>query len=121
MPSFFSSRIMTVILAGLCLWFLFLAVGGHIRRIAAQRELGAVSQRIEDGQRENARLAQELERMQQPTWLALLARTRLNYKRPDETVVFVYKSEKPGTISQPQPVRDERPSWRRWWDWVQGK
>ena len=60
--------------------------------------------------------------MQEPQWLALLARQRLNYKQPDETVVFVYKSEKAGTIVQPQAHSvDDRANWRKWLDWVQGR
>lgn len=121
MQSLFRSKLMTVALAVLALWFGVLVASAGIRRYTAASELSALEMRIDDAQRENARLASEAQRMQQPQWLALLARQRLNYKQPDETVVFVYKSEKAGTIVQPQaPGGDTRSNWRKWLDWVRG-
>ena len=104
------------------MWMGVLVVSAGIRRYTSASDLGALEARIDDAQRENQRLEGEIARMQKPQWLTLLARQRLNYKLPDETVVFVYKSEKPGTIVQPQaPSGDERPNWRKWLDWVRGK
>ena len=120
MPAFLNSKITTIILAGVCVWLVFLAADAGLRRAASERELDTVRDRIQTSQRENVRLAGELERMRQPAWLALLARTRLNYKRPGETVVFVYKSEKSGMISPSQQAPDARPNWRKWWDWLRG-
>ena len=122
MHPLFRSKLTTVALVVLTLWFGVLVVSAGIRRYGAASELSALEVRIDDAQRENARLESEVQRMQQPQWLALLARQRLNYKLPDETVVFVYKSEKSGTIVQLQaPSGDSRPNWRKWLDWVRGK
>lgn len=112
------SKLATVAAAALCAWLLLLAVSATLRHAASQRNLDELQWRIDAGERENRRLAADLERMKQPAWLTLLARARLNYKRPDETVVFVYKSEKSGTIGQPQNSADPRPNWRKWWDWL---
>ena len=122
MHPLFRSKLTTVALVALVLWLGVLVVTGGIRRYSATSELSALETRIDDAQRENERLVADIERMQKPQWLTLLARQRLNYKMPDETVVFVYKSEKAGTIVQPQtPHGDERAHWRKWLDWVQGK
>ena len=122
MHSFLRSKIASVVLGVLSLWLLVLAVAAGIRRHDAAGELGALEARIEDAKRENARLAGELERMERPQWLALLARQRLNYKLPGETVVFVYKAEKAGTIAQPQPSPASKvSSWRLWLDWLRGR
>ncbi len=121
MHPLFRSKLTTVALGVLTLWLGVLVVSAGIRRYGATSELSALEVRIEDAQRENARLASEFQRMQQPQWLALLARQRLNYKQPDETVVFVYKSEKAGTIVQPQAAPDTVPNWKKWWDWVHGR
>ncbi len=122
MHPLFRSKLTTVALVALTLWLAVLAISAGIRRYTAASELNALEIRIDDAQRENARLASEVQRMQQPQWLALLARQRLNYKRPDETVVFVYKTEKPGTIVQPQASGgDARTNWRKWLDWVRGR
>lgn len=122
MPAFFNSKILTASLSVLCVWLLLLAIGSRLRHGAAERELSTLQGRISASHKENDRLAVELDRIKQPSWLALLARTRLNYKLPDETVVFVYKSEKPGTISQPHEEQvDDRSNLQKWVDWIRGK
>ena len=114
------SKIITVPLVGICIWLLLLVIGAQIRYLDTRHQLNAVDDRLAGARKENNRLSGELELMRQPDWLALLARARLNYKRPDENVVFVYKNEKSGTISQPQVQQVERPNWRKWLDWLQG-
>ncbi len=114
-------KITTVALCGLCLWLLLLVIGSQIKYDNGRQQLQAMEDRIAGSERENERLGRELELMRQPDWLALLARARLNLKKAGETVVFVYKTEKPGTISQPQPMAGDRPNWRKWLDWVTGK
>ena len=122
MHPFFHSKVASVLLGFLALWMLVLAVAAGIRRSSGTEQLTAIQQRIEDAQRENARLADILERMKRPEWLALMARQRLNYKQPDETVVFVYKNEKVDTLSQPQRTPEpQEPSWRQWLAWFEGK
>jgi len=117
----FRSKLTTVVLGMGTLWLVGVAVLAGIRRYGAASDLVALESRIDDAQRENARLTDELDRMKRPQWLALLARQQLNYKQPDETVVFVYKSEKADTIAPPTastvpPI----PSWRRWLEWFAG-
>ena len=117
-----NSRIMTVALSLIAGWLVIVSVVAGVHRYGERTELAGLQQRIDDSRRENERLAAELQRMQQPQWLALLARQRLNYKQPDETVVFVYKSEKSGMISQPQAAQgDSRPNWQKWLDWLRGR
>lgn len=118
---FFRSKLTAVVLTALTLWLGILVISAAIHRYGSSSDFVSLETRINDAQRENARLASELKRMQQPQWLALLARQRLNYKQPDETVVFVYKSEKAGTIIQPLASNtDDRANWRKWYDWVRG-
>jgi len=122
MNQFLRSKLATVVLGVLAVWLVMLAVASGIRRHSATSEQDALTARIDDATRENARLADELDRMRRPEWLALLARQRLNYKQPDETVVFVYKSEKAGTIAQPLASQEApEPSWRTWLDWFRGR
>lgn len=114
------SPFLTVVLLLLVAWAAILALSGTLRARIVERQLATLQGRIGETERENDRRAAELDRMQDPQWLALLARSRLNYKLPDETVVFVYKNEKSGTIVQPVPVKKERPNWRTWLDWLIG-
>ena len=105
-------------MVAVCAWLAVVGARATIRHLYAQRELAGLEQDIVQMQHGNERLQRQLERMQQPAWLALLARARLNYKRPEETVVFVYKSEKSDIMAQPPAPVDERSNWRRWWDWL---
>jgi cell division protein FtsB len=121
MPVMFNSKVATGILAGLCVWLGLLAVTSHLRHATMERELATLQDRISASRKENDQRAAELERIRQPSWLALLARTRLNYILPGEAVVFVYKSEKPGTISPPLSTPDARSNWRKWYDWLRAR
>jgi cell division protein FtsB len=120
MPSFIRSRILTGFLAVVLVWLLLSAAHATLRSMAARRELAELESRITDQRRGNERLQRQVERMREPAWLALLARARLNWRAPDETVVFVYKSEKSDTISPPQTAPDARSNVRKWWDWLLG-
>lgn len=121
MHPFLRSKFTTMALAVVMLWMLVIAIAAGMRRHGLNADLQLMQSNIDDAKRENARLAQEFEHMQQPQWLALLARQRLNYKLPDETVVFVYKSEKAGTIAPPQESVEVRPNWRKWLEWLRGR
>lgn len=98
-----------------------MALGATLRARTAGLQFQTLQNRIAETERENDRRSAELARMEDPEWLALLARSRLNYKLPDETVVFVYKNEKSGTTIKPMPVKEERPNWRTWLEWLLGK
>ncbi len=122
MHRFVRSKLVTVLLGALTLWLVVGAAVSGLRRYSTGSELRDLQVRIEDAKRENARIADELDRMHKPQWLALLARQRLNFKQPDETVVFVYKTEKAGTIAQPRTSGGGvEPRWRQWFDWVRGE
>jgi cell division protein FtsB len=118
MPVFLRSRTLTVLLVLLSCWLVFIAARASVRSLAARRELAVLEGQISDQRRGNERLERQVRRMQEPAWLALLARQKLNWQAPDETVVFVYKNEKSDTIVAPQTASDARPNWRRWWDWL---
>lgn len=121
MPAFIRSRVLTGFLVIALIWLAFSAIGATLRSLAARRELGSLESQIDDQRRGNERLQRQVERMHAPAWLALLARGRLNWRAPDETVVFVYKSEKSDTIVPPQTTPDARSNWQKWWDWLKGK
>lgn len=114
------SRVILVFLAGFCVFLAIRAVRISLRQFGAAQELNAAHDQLAQGRIANERLAADIERMRQPAWLALLARARLGYAQPGETVVFVYKSQNPGTIAQPQMVTDDRSNLKKWWDWLLG-
>jgi cell division protein FtsB len=108
------------ILLSLCAFLAVKASASFVRYGMLRRELAQVQEQIREAQNANERLGRQLERMQEPTWLTLLARQRLNFAMPDETVVFVYKSADSAIISQPQQPPSP-PSWRQWLAWLLGR
>ncbi len=118
MPSFFRSKLASVVLGVVAVWMLILAVAAGIRKHDSDAELQALLDRVEDGRRENDRLARQLEQMKLPQWTELAARKNLNYKQPGETAVIVYTAEKIDTIAQVQSVDAERSNWKLWLDWL---
>jgi len=112
------SRVIFIGLLALCVFIGFRAVRISIRQYNALKELHAAELQVAESTSANDHLKEDLERMQQPAWLALLARSRLGYAQPGETVVFVYKSQNSGTIVQPQMVSDSRSNLHKWWDWL---
>jgi len=114
------SHVITAGLALCCVLLGFRAVAISIKRYTAHRDLQTAQDAIAQAQAANERTKSDLTRMQQPAWLALLARDRLGYAQPGETDVVVYKSGNSGTISQPQAAIDGRSSLRKWWDWLLG-
>ncbi len=115
------SKITTAILVVVAAWLAILAITAGVRRYTSEAELKQISTRIDEAKKENARLSDELVRMKDPQWLALLARQRLNYTFPDESVVFVYKTEKSDILYQPQASDEEQSRWRVWWEWLRGR
>jgi cell division protein FtsB len=111
--------LLLVVLIVLCVFLAVKASATFVRYTALRRELAQVREQIGETQHANERLERQLERMQEPTWLTLLARQRLNYAMPDETVVFVYKSADSAIISQPQQPPPP-PAWRQWLAWLVG-
>lgn len=121
MSNLLRSRITTLVLVVFCGWLGILALGSLHRHRAAEAEVARLNEQMENEHRDNARITRELERMKAPAWLALLARQQLNYRQPDESVAFVYKTEKVATIVPQSQIVDTRSSWQKWLDWFRRK
>lgn len=121
MPPTVKRRVITFLLAALGVWLSVVAVTVTLRSRWASSQLDQANSAMADQERSNDRLGQELTRMHSPDWLALMARAQLNYKLPDEQVVFVYKNEKSGILAQPATTPVPRSHAARWWDWLRGK
>ncbi len=117
MRSTWRTHLLSGALLALCLLLLYACVQVTLRRLYTSSQLTDLRNQLNVQERTNARIADELSRMRSPAWLALLARDRLNFKLPDEQVVFVYKSESPGTVL-PAATPPSSPRWQQWWHWL---
>src|SRR5512135_1252991 len=99
LKAIFRSKLTTI---GLCI-LLFLvgirAFGERQNTRQAEQALRDMQSRADALEQNNDRIIRDIEAAKDPAYLERLARIRLNWQRPDETVVFVYKNENPAIIS----------------------
>jgi cell division protein FtsB len=90
--------------------------------IAARKEMAMLSQKITDTENSAAQLEQNKELANAESYLEREARAKLNYKKPDEKVVYIYQNQYNGVASssQPSPTPSTTPKtdiWDRILDW----
>jgi len=96
-------------------WLGLLAFGTWRAQQTADRQVRELEAKISDVQRENNKLESVRGQYQNPAYLEKQARAKLNYKAPDETVVFVYPDDKkPGSSDSGVSL----PNWRKWVAWL---
>ncbi len=115
-----SPRLYIVLLVTLCVFF----VVGYLQRLSTldeiQRQVAAMQERIAASEQRRADLKVELARVQDPDYLALMARDDMGLVQEGDLPVVVYDpppatempESLPGTVARPT----ERPIWQQWLD-----
>jgi cell division protein FtsL len=75
-------RLTVVLLAG---YFFYMMAGQQSQLDAIERERQAATQRLEQAQQQNAALAEERNRLNDPAYIEKLARDELGLAKPGET------------------------------------
>lgn len=78
--------------------------------VQQHRHINDLERRLAALDGENARLAQEVNRLEDPTELEVLARERLGLVRPGERAYFLEPQERPAA-----PAALKAPPHRSWW------
>jgi len=90
------------------------------RQLVAQRSrMERLESRLELLTQENRRLESEVDRLQDPAELELLARERLGLVRPGEQAYLLVPTPAPSAPPRPK-APDRRPWPSRAWDWLAG-
>ena len=86
-------------------------------------EANNLQAKIAQAQKATAALAQQNANADNPAFLERQARLRLNYKKPDENVVFVYRDQYNQNSNQTASTAPaEEPKWyQQLWEWVRAK
>ena len=89
-----------------------------------QTEVANSQKKYEEIKKSIADLEQLNKNSNQPAYLERLARLRLNYKKPDENVVFIYRNQSNAETSPTAspPLLANQPAW--WevvWQWLSNK
>ena len=106
MPNFFKSKFFTIlILAGV--FFLSLAlVKINPQKIAVEKHLDSLEDKIKEIERSNASLTKLMAYFKSPSYLEREAKLKLNVRRPDENVVFIFRVPE-GTVPKAEDVKDK--------------
>ena len=106
-----------IILVG-CLVFYLL--GLNVRRAEFQRVVSDVEQKIQEAERGKNYLEKFITYFKSPQFLEKQARIKLNYKSPDEEVVFVFRDPNPKTEENLDNWLLGVPNYRKWWAYILG-
>ncbi len=123
------SKITTLALAVFLVWFGLLSLNVDVRHERLRMSLDDMERKIRNTERSNTYMAQYGDYLKSEAFLEKQTRLRLNYKAPDEQVVFVYRAGS-GETPVPQPALQARPAsgdsetapfWERLWGYLLGK
>jgi len=86
-----------------------------------EKEIARVESDLAGEKAENARLAEEIERLKDPAYVELIARSRYNLVKPGEHLFNVIDAPpvKPATTTASPPAAPD-PWWRQAWEWLVG-
>ncbi len=87
------SPLFTVLAIVVLIFFLSLIIKLYPSLVTVQREVGNLNQKIAEVEEGQLELEQLEEYFKSDNYLEKQARIKLNYKKPDENVVFVYRNE----------------------------
>jgi len=87
----------------------------------ATKEIENLDRKIAEIERSRSELEKLGDYLKNPAYLERQARLKLNYKKPDENVVFIYKNQyNQDRIASPSFVEDPKPlaNWQKWLEYL---
>jgi cell division protein FtsB len=116
-------RLLILLLVALCVIF----VAGYFERLARLEEtrqnVDAIRQQVAASRQRHANLQAELERAQDPYYLALLARDGIGLVQEGDLPVVVYEGlpalalTPAAKVTDPPDMKD-KPPWQQWWELI---
>ncbi len=114
-------KITTVLLAILIVWVGIRAWTVHTQQSGADLQVVDMERKIDALQKENEKLQRLADYYKSSTYLEKQARLKLNYKAPDEQVVFVYQKQASVQTEIPVPVLASKSFFARLWEYFFGR
>ena len=115
-----NSKLLTVGLLLLLAWLLISFLDMNSKKAVLNKELFGYSAKIEQVKKNNEELRQFISFFNIPGFLEREARIRLNYKAPDEQVVYVYRDERTPSPAAPSDFISNLPNYKKWWYYLLG-
>ena len=115
-------RLLLLLLVALCVVF----AAGYFERLArleqTRQDITTMRQQVAASRQRHANLQAELERVQDPYYLALLARDDIGLVQEGDLPVVVYEgptpTPSPAVESVSPPEAEGQAPWRQWWELI---
>ncbi len=98
---FLQSKIFTVFIVLVAAFLVWSLVKLWPRKILVQNRLDNLQEKIAETEKSNTSLAKMLDYFKSPAFLERESKLKLNVRRPDENVIFVYPNEK-DSLTKPE-------------------
>lgn len=115
-----NSKWLSLLLIVLVVWLVFSLPKLNTRRTELEKTISDLGQRVEDAEKSKTYLEKFMAYFKSPEFLEKEARTKLNYKLPDEEVVFVFRDTNPKSTVKTGKNIDQAPNYKKWWYYVSG-
>ena len=117
--SILQSRWTTVIALGLAVLLGMRLLNLRPGLISVEKEKSVLENQVAELRRAQDALEKDRSVASSDAYLERQARLKLNYKKPDEQVVFIYQDQYNSATST-APVVPEVPRWKQWWQYLWG-
>lgn len=118
------SRLYTVIILLLLVLLLISVIKIEPALLAIRKETKNLGQKIADVKKTDSELEKIADYLKSPSYLERQAKLKLNYKKPDEKVVYVYRRDEALAVTK-EPDEKERNSLleniKKWWELLIGR
>lgn len=114
----FKSKLLSVILVLGVGWLFLSFIKINLHENIVNKEVGDLNAKLDNLTKDNSSLEKFIEHLNNPSFLEKEVRLRLNYKAPDEEVVFIYPDNNARASSSKDFSRQNTPYYIRWWRYL---
>ncbi|MBI2057441.1 MAG: septum formation initiator family protein [Candidatus Yanofskybacteria bacterium] len=104
MQGFFQSKLFTILLLAGVFFLSISLVRVRPQKIAVEKHLESLEDKIKEIERSNSSLAKLMAYFKSPAYLEREAKLKLNVRRPDENVVFIFQDEKEVVVKEEKNI-----------------
>jgi hypothetical protein len=115
------SRWFTAVVGAIVVFFLVSILKLEAPLATVRREIGNIGQKINDLNKASATLEKTKAYYESEAFLERLLRLKLNYKKPDENVVFVYKNKYNQNSDNSVESGKDLKNWQKWLNFLWSK